>query len=270
MRFRLARWQQRSLIRLARNVVRHPAPPAGGDGGSSGPRLAQRVYGRPRTRRPCAPWPPSIGSYRGPGGDTLVVQDFGDLGEGLAFPEQRPDLRPPSIVPVVAPHVGQPNVLGDEVPAGRLEDRVVVGRGRPLLSWPSSGAGAARGRRDARRRRGSVIDAGSAASIGPTSLASVRHCLQWLDDRPLRVAALAGQPARVHLLPRRRSVEPSEDVAHLGFNHPDADQDSAAVSAFIPLSATGRATGVRDLAEGCRPGAPAGREGALAGLFEVV
>lgn len=87
------------------------------------------VNGRPR--RPCAPWRPSNGSYRGPG-DTFAVQSLGDVGEGLAFREHRPDLRPPSIVPVVTPDVGQPNVFGDEVPAGRLKDRIVVGRGRPL------------------------------------------------------------------------------------------------------------------------------------------
>src|SRR4051812_7355678 len=34
-------------------------------------------------------------------GDTLVVEGLGDLGEGLALGEQRPDLLPPSIVPVV-------------------------------------------------------------------------------------------------------------------------------------------------------------------------
>lgn len=64
--------------------------------------------------------------------DTLPVQDLGDLDEGLAFREQRPDLLPPSIVPLVAMDVGKSNVLGAEVPAGRLEDRVVVGRGGPL------------------------------------------------------------------------------------------------------------------------------------------
>jgi len=53
-------------------------------------------------------------------GDTLAVQGLGDLGEGLAFREQRPDLRPPSIVPVVAPDVGQSNVLGDELPPADL------------------------------------------------------------------------------------------------------------------------------------------------------
>lgn len=31
-------------------------------------RKQQSFYGRPRTRRPCAPSRPSIGSYRGPGG----------------------------------------------------------------------------------------------------------------------------------------------------------------------------------------------------------
>src|SRR5687768_4043870 len=64
--------------------------------------------------------------------DTLAVQHLGDLGEGLAFREQRPDLRPPSIVTVVAPDVGESNVPWDEMPAVLLEDRVVVGRGRPL------------------------------------------------------------------------------------------------------------------------------------------
>ena len=68
-------------------------------------------------------------------GDTLPVQDLGDLDEGLAFCEQRPDLLPPFIVPLVAIDVGKSNVLGAEVPAGRLEDRVVVGRGGPLGAW---------------------------------------------------------------------------------------------------------------------------------------
>lgn len=67
-------------------------------------------------------------------GDILAVQGLGDLSKGLAFREQRPDLRPPSVVPVVAPGVGQSNVLGDELPAGRLKDRVVVARGRPLVA----------------------------------------------------------------------------------------------------------------------------------------
>ena len=64
--------------------------------------------------------------------DTLSVQGLGDLGEGLASREHRPDLFPPSRVTVVAPGVGKSNVLGGEVSAGRLCDRVVVRRGRPL------------------------------------------------------------------------------------------------------------------------------------------
>ena len=76
--------------------------------------------------------------------DILAVQGLGDLGEGLAFREQRPDLRPPSIVPLVAPDVGQSNVLGDELPAGRLKDRVVVGEGAHLLRGVVTGSNSPR------------------------------------------------------------------------------------------------------------------------------
>jgi voltage-gated potassium channel len=65
-------------------------------------------------------------------GDALPVQGLGDLGKGFAFREERSDLRAPSVVSVVAPDVGQSNVLGDEVAARRLKHRVVVVRGRPL------------------------------------------------------------------------------------------------------------------------------------------
>ena len=53
-------------------------------------------------------------------GDTFAVQSLGDVGEGLAFREHRPDLRPPSIVPVVTPDVGQTNVSGTRCPPADL------------------------------------------------------------------------------------------------------------------------------------------------------
>jgi hypothetical protein len=78
------------------------------------------------------------------GGNTLAVQELGDVGEGLSLRELRPDLRPPAPVPLVAPRVGESNVLGDEPTAIRIERRVVVARGRPLV---------ARGSRPDRKRR---------------------------------------------------------------------------------------------------------------------
>ncbi len=126
--------------------------------------------------------------------DIPAVQCLGDLGEGLASREQRPDLLPPFIIPVVALRVGQPNVLGDEVPAGRLEGRVVVGRGCPL---------GARLRPDRMR----IDPCGGSTAASRTSRQGVGRARPSARGHPSRQACGAGP--RPCYLRRRRQLLPS-------------------------------------------------------------
>jgi hypothetical protein len=117
---------------------------------------------------------------------------------GLAFREHRPDLRPPCIVPVVTPDVGQPNVFRDEVPAGRLKNRTVVGPRRPL--------GARRGDRIERAAPLVVVALRHLAPQGD-ELAALGHLH---DDTPHRADGAGPRPS----YPRRRHQLLSSPSGH--------------------------------------------------------
>ena len=87
---------------------------------------------RPRTRRPCAPWRPSIGSVPCAGGTPLRFRNSAISARDFPFAScVRTCARQPQSR--LLHQEWENRSLGDEPPAIRFERRVVVARGRPLI-----------------------------------------------------------------------------------------------------------------------------------------